>query len=519
MSFINTFATWEQYLIYLRKSRQDDPNETVEQVLAKHEIQLQEFAVRTFGAKIPEENIYREVVSGESIDDREEIKKVLARIEDPNIKGVIVIEPSRLSRGDLLDCGRLINDLRYTKTVVATPYMTYDLENKMERKFFQDELLRGSDYLEYTKEILWRGRVAAAKRGTYQGQYAPYGYKKIKVGKDNTLEIIPEEAEIVRFVFDQYIKEGLTPGGIAKKLNEMGVQAPRGNKWVKDTIRHMIRNQHYTGRIVFNKIKNTVMVEEGQRIVKRITQEPEDIIVVPGMHEAIIDDDTWEAAKKLVDRHPRKQHEYELSNPLSTMLVCGKCGCSLFKHPYKHADDRYECRRNKCYKSVKMHEVQDALLVALEQSELPNLKLKLQNRDGDALVIQQKLLAKLEKQLAEFAAQEEKQFDLLEEGVYSSDVFERRHRALAAKMEACRGEIFKTKQSMPKSVDYAERIKALEDAIEMFKDPEATATEKNKLLRAIVERVEYYGQPPCDKSIKGFKKGYNPFELKIFLRL
>jgi hypothetical protein len=513
------FATWEQYLIYLRKSRQDDPNQTVEQVLAKHEIQLQEFAVREFGAKIPEENIYREIVSGESIDDREEIKKVLARIEDPNIKGVIVIEPSRLSRGDLLDCGRLINDLRYTKTFVATPYMTYDLENKMERKFFQDELLRGSDYLEYTKEILWRGRVAAAKRGTYQGQYAPYGYKKIKVGKDNTLEVIPEQAEIVRFVFDQYIKEGLPPGSIAKKLNELGVPAPRRDTWVKDTVRHIIRNEHYTGRVVFNKIKKTVFVEDGQKVVKRISQEPEDVIVVPGMHEAIIDDATWEAAKKLVARHPRKQHTFDLKNPLSTMLYCGKCGRVLYQHPYKLAEDRYECRHNKCYKSVKMREVQEALLVALEQSELPNLKLKLKNRDGDALVIQQKLLAKLEKQLADFAAQEEKQFDLLEEGVYTSDMFERRHRALAAKMENCRGEIFKTKQSMPKSVDYAERIASLEKAIETFKDPEATPEQKNKLLRAIVERVEYYGQPPCDKSIKGYVKGYNPFELKIFLRL
>lgn len=518
-TFKNAFATWEQYLIYLRKSRQDDPNETVEQVLAKHEMQLQEFAVREFGAKIPEGNIYREVVSGESIDDREEIKKVLARIEDPNIKGVIVIEPSRLSRGDLLDCGRLINDLRYTKTVVATPYMTYDLENKMERKFFQDELLRGSDYLEYTKEILWRGRVAAAKRGTYQGNYAPFGYKKVKVGKDNTLEIVPEEAEIVRFIFDQYIKEGLPPGSIAKKLNDMGVSAPRRDTWVKDTVRHIIRNEHYTGRVVFNKIKNTVFVEDGQKIIKRITQDPDDIIVAPGMHEAIIDDATWEAAKKLVARHPRKQHEFDLSNPLSAMLYCGKCGRVLYKHPYKHAEDRYECRHNKCYKSVKMREVQEQFLFALENSELPELQLKLKNRDGDALNIQQKLLAKLEKQLADFAVQEEKQFDLLEEGVYSSDVFERRHRALAAKMEACRSEIFKTKQSMPKSIDYAERVEALEKAIAIFKDENASPAEKNKLLRAIVERIEYYGQPPCDKSVKGFVKGYNPFKLKITLRL
>ena len=68
------------YLIYLRKSRQDDPNETVEEVLAKHEAMLQEYAERELGGRISEENIYREIVSGESIDDRVEIKKVLARI-------------------------------------------------------------------------------------------------------------------------------------------------------------------------------------------------------------------------------------------------------------------------------------------------------------------------------------------------------------------------------------------------------------------------------------------------------
>ena len=164
--------------------------------MSKHETILQEYAEKELGGRISEENIYREVVSGESIEDRVEVRKLLARIEDPAVQGVLVVEPQRLSRGDLEDCGRLMNDLRYTHTKVVTPGMTYDLENKMERKFFQDELLRGRDYLEYTKEILFRGRVAAVKRGCYIGNYAPYGYKKIKRGKDHTLEIVEDEAEI-----------------------------------------------------------------------------------------------------------------------------------------------------------------------------------------------------------------------------------------------------------------------------------------------------------------------------------
>lgn len=516
----NAFAIWELYIIYLRKSRQDDPRETVEEVLAKHEAMLQEFAQRELGGKIPEENIYREIGSGESIADRVEIKNVLARIEDPNIRGVLVVEPSRLSRGDLLDCGRLINDFRYTKTQVVTPYMTYDLENKMERKFFQDELLRGRDYLEYTKEILFRGRVASVKRGCYLGNYSPYGYKKTKIGKDHTLEIVEEEAEIVRLVFDLYTKEGLTPGRIAQRINKMGVAAPRIERWTKDTIRVILRNKHYIGLVVFNRIKRTPMLENGELIVRRLAQADEDVLVAPGLHPAIIDMDTWEAAQKLVARNPRVKHEHALKNPLSTVLVCGKCGRAMRYHPYKHAEDRYECKSQpRCYKSVAISQVDRAVLAALEEAELPALKLKVKNDDGNALKIQQKLLAKLEKQLAEFEEQEDKQFELLETGRYTQDIFDRRHAALHAKMEECRSQIFQTKQTMPKAVDYAERVKALEDAIEMLKDPNASAEVQNKLLKAIVDRIEYNGEPSIGPDRKGVPQQGSKFTLKVFLRI
>jgi DNA invertase Pin-like site-specific DNA recombinase len=514
------FAVWEYYLIYLRKSRQDDPRETVEEVLAKHETMLQEYAQKELGGRIPEENIYREVVSGESIDDREEVQKVLARIEDPNIKGVLVIEPQRLSRGDLEDCGRLISDFRYTHTKVVTPYMTYDLENKMERKFFQDELLRGRDYLEYTKEILLRGRIAAVKRGCYIGNYAPYGYKKIKIGKDHTLEIIEEEAEIVRMIFDLYIKEGLTPGRIANKINSIGVKAPRGDKWVKDTIRVILRNEHYTGKVVFNKYKETTVIENGVKKVKCLAQPEEEIIVAEGKHAAIIGLDTWEAARKLVARHPRQKYTYSLKNPLSGVLVCGKCGRAMSQHPYKHAEDRYECKhRPRCYKSVKVSHVDEAVIVALEEAELPALELKVKNGDGKAVKIQQKLLEKLEKQMEGYREQEDKQFEFLETGRYSQDVFDRRNAGLRAKMEDCQKQIYQTKASMPKDVDYAERVVALQAAIDMLKDPEATPAEKNTLLRAIVERIEYTGIASDGLNKTRNVRGHNPFSIKVFLRL
>lgn len=508
------------WLMYLRKSRQDDPNETIEEVLTKHEAQIQEYAQRELGCTIPEENIYREVVSGESIEEREEIRKVLARIEDPLVLGVLVVDPQRLSRGDLEDCGRLINDLRYSKTMVAATRsgMVYNLENKMERKFFQDELLRGRDYLEYTKEILFAGRVAAVKRGCYIGNYAPYGYNKIKIGKDHTLEP-NEDADVVRMIFEWYTKEQLTPFRIAQRLNELKVKAPRGKEWKKDTIRVIVRNQHYIGKVVFNKIKNTTVIENGERVVKRLSQPDEDVIVAEGKQPAIIDMETWNAAQELVARNPRTKHTYDLKNPFSSMLVCSQCGRAMYIHPYKHAEDRFECRTTpRCFKSVKQSEMEQAVIAALEHAELPALELKVKNGDGNAAKIQQRLLKKLEKQMEEYREQEELQYELLETRVYTQDVFERRNAILRDKIEDCQKQIYLAKSAMPDNIDYKERVTSLKAAIVALKNPNAAPIEKNRLLKAVVDKIEFTGSKPVDKS-QGFKKNENDFNLRVYMRL
>lgn len=505
---------------YLRKSRQDDPSETIEEVLAKHEAILQEYCEREFGGRIPPENLYKEVVSGESIDERVEVLKVLSRFEDPAIKGVVVVEPSRLSRGDLSDCARLINALRFSKTEVNTPMMTYNLENKMERKFFQDELLRGNDFLEYTKEILFRGRVAAAKRGCFIGNYAPYGYDKIKIGKDHTLTP-NDDADVVRLIFKLYTEDLLTPGKIAKRLNDLGIAPLRAEEWKKDTVRHMLRNPHYAGKVQFNKIKITPTLENGVVKTKKLTQADEDIILAEGKHPAIIDPETWEKAQELIARNPRVRHEYELKNHLSGVITCAKCGRLMYIHSYKHAEDRFECRtKPRCYKSVKVSEVMEALIYGLEHSELPKLQMKVKNGDGNARKIQEKRLAKLEAQMEEYRAQEENQYELLETKKYTQDVFDRRNAALREKMEECQAAIYKARTSLPQNVNYEERILALQDAIAILKDTEATPLEKNRIVKAIIERVEFSGSESVDHTKrKGVKQGLNPFTLDITLRL
>lgn len=515
--FSGVVAQWDQYLMYLRKSRQDDPRETIEEVLSKHERDLQELALREFGGRISENNIYREVVSGESIEGREEMQKVLARIENPNIKGVLVVDPQRLSRGDLEDCGRLISDFRYTNTLIITLRDTYDLTNKRDRRYFQDELLRGSDYLEYTKEVLRRGRENAVKRGCFIMQNAPYGYNKIKIGKDHTLEP-NEDADVVRMIFEWYAIEEMTIYRIAQKLEEMGIPAPKGGKWHKEVISRMVKNPHYIGKVVCNSRPTIMVVENGERKMKRRKVPQEECIIAEGKHPAIIDKDVWDKAQERAKNAPRHRDDMKLVNVLAGMLRCSQCGYIMDRRNLP-SGARYFCpaRSNKqCFKSVKCDVVLDALRIALEESELPALKSKAENDEGASRKIQERILAKLSKQMNEYREQEEKQFDLLETGKYTQEIFDRRNAQLRAKMEECEKQIYLTKSSMPKSVDYKQKVVALEEAITALNNPNANVQDVNRVLKAIIDRIEFTGEPGRGKHGPRESKG---IKLDVFLKL
>lgn len=491
---LTTEARNKIWIMYLRKSRQDDPNETVEEVLAKHETLLQEWAIRELGHPIPEEHIYREIVSGERISDRREAQKVLRAIESSEVAGIICRDASRLSRGDLLDCGTLMTTLQFTSTLVATPMMVYDMEDKAQRRFFQDELLRGSSYLEYTKEVLYTGReIAVTKRGAFIGSVAPYGYKKTKVGKICTLEPHETEADVVRMIYNLYVNEDMTFHSIGRKLDSMGIKPRTGECWRDTTIRQMVANHHYDGKVVWGQRKTKTIIEDGKQVRKRkrLTDDTQ-YAIVDGIHPALVDHETFVKANEKRTNNPRIIKDLKLNNPLAGILVCAKCGHVMRRCPYPHADDRYKCSYHTppCMKSIKMSDVHEAVITALEQSELPNLKAKLESNQGNSAAIQQRILDGLMKQMAEYKEQEENQYELLETKKYTPELFEKRNAALREKMKQCEIQIDETRRTMPQPIDYAEKVKALEEAIKALKDNTMSGEDQNNTVKRIVEKIE-----------------------------
>lgn len=480
-----------EYIMYLRKSRQDNPEETVEEVLFRHEIQLQEYAMKNFHYRIKEEDIYREVVSGETIEDRPEMKKVLKLIESSTVKGVLVIEPQRLSRGDMLDCGTIVHVFRYTNTLVVTPPKTYDLTEKYDRKFFEMELSRGSDYLEYTKEILNRGRVLSRKQGNYIGSVAPYGYTKIKNGKEHSLVINEEEAQYVRMAYDLFI-QGHGSHYIGEQLEAMGAKPRKAKHFTPANIRKMLRNPVYIGQIVLNRSQSVKVYEDGCLKTKRVYNP--DYETVPGKHEPIISNEIFELANSEACRKARVPSSKEIRFIFAGLAKCSVCGGSLGlkihtgrEHPY-----RVGCLKKKyCTNTSILYEDFIDLVVNALKEQIQDFEVQIETNVYKEAFETQSLLESLTKRLEKTDEKMGQLCQYLEEGMYTPDMFVKRRDTLIQEKDELQKAVREARKKMSGMKDIKEKTSSLHEALNLLRDDSISPRLKNTFLKKIIKVIYF----------------------------
>lgn len=324
----------KKIIIYLRKSRTDNQFESVTEVLARHEKMLQEYCLRTFGEPIPQSNIYREVVSGETIADRPMMIQLLEDIEKGDIDYVVVVEPQRLSRGSFGDIDKIVNSFKYTDTKIATLTKTYDLNNKFDRKYFEQELLRGNDYLEYVKEILVRGRKQSVEEGLYIGSHSPYGYDRKKLPKKGFTLVPNADAENVRYIFEIF-NDGLGTTEVAKQLIKLGIKSQTGRQWTPHMVRNILTNELYVGIVTYGKRQTKKAMKLGE-IVESRPWNKDEYVKAQGIHENLIPQETFDKAQELLKSRAGKTvgANKSLKNPLAGLVKCKCCGANMRRRPY-----------------------------------------------------------------------------------------------------------------------------------------------------------------------------------------
>ena len=149
------------YVIYLRKSRKDSDLEALGiDVLKRHEETLLELA-----RSLPIGAIYREVVSGDSIDARPEMVRLLSEVESGIWEGVLVVEVERLARGDTIDQGRVQRAFFYSNTLIVTPGKTYNPAIENDNEYFEFSLFMSRREYATIKRRMQAGRIRSVKDG------------------------------------------------------------------------------------------------------------------------------------------------------------------------------------------------------------------------------------------------------------------------------------------------------------------------------------------------------------------
>lgn len=270
-------------------------------------------------------HIYREEhgISGKDADKRPAFQEMIAACKDKShpYDAILLWKFSRFARN--------IDESTYYKSVLRKKCNVDVIsisEPIMEGMYGRliEMVIEWSDefYLYNLSGEVMRGMTQNALQGGYNAT-APIGYNKEK-GKVPIVN--PDEALIVRKIFDLFVNQRKSRADIASLLNKQNITTKRGGKWETRTISYVLENPFYIGKVRWNYFDRS----------KNHRKKPEDVILADGQHEAIISDELFAETGRLLamERAIKKSYGAKRSvvatkHWLSGMIKCSFCGGSL----------------------------------------------------------------------------------------------------------------------------------------------------------------------------------------------
>lgn len=492
----------EQYVKYLRKSRfdRDYAELSIEETLKRHEAILDKLAGDR-GYHIAK--TYYEVVSGESIAARPEIQKLLEEVSLGIYAGVLVVDLERLARGNGSDQAYISQVFQFSGTKIITPLKVYDPGNEFDEEYFEFGLFMSRREYKTINRRLIRGRDSSAAEGKYISSIAPYGYKRVKLPdeKGYSLEIHPEESEVVKKVFSLFLSNAGTQI-IANYLNDRAVPTRHGGPWTCSTVTNMLTNPVYMGKIRRGWSKQVKTMENGQ-VKKRVQRKKnlEDYQVYDGLHPALVTEEEFMRAQEIrLGRRPsvKVKRNFALQNAFAGLLYCAVCGGRVGRTTTSRSQGsipRLRCVNSRsCHNGSSDYKLAEQEIMAALRAWLEGYRVKIDAAGfAEEIAEQRALLEKHDRELARLSQQLENAFDLVEQGVYTLELFQERREKLNAAIEEAeeqRGRVSaalgKLEASDACQSNLIPRTEALLESYDAM-----TNQERNDLLKAVLLKIEY----------------------------
>jgi DNA invertase Pin-like site-specific DNA recombinase len=480
---------FKKVALYLRKSRED---ESLEETLARHERMLVDYCKRNNLLIV---DIFREVVSGESLEARPEALEMLDNVDCGMYDGVVVVELERLSRGNQIDQVEIAETFKRSGTKIYTLNKVYDLSNgnDFDEEFFEFGLFMSRREYKIIKRRLLRGRLQSQKEGYFIGSTLPYGFSKVRDIRGFVLTP-NEETQFVELIFHKFVNEGYSISDIRKYLDTNGIKPLKDDFWSNLAVKRILSNKLYLGYIRQNTRGKTVYIK--------------------GKHSAVIDEHLFDMAQeKLAIKSVKLKKSADLTNPLASLVKCSMCGSTMQK-----ATTKIRCYKDGCKNVLSYFDVVEKKLIEELQAELADFNYFLDNYEEELTNQRKTALAEInivKKQLAKKEKMINRACEMLEEGIYSKAKFLERTAVLEKEKELLQASLFTLENSSISNQDVRAKkaIPILEKVLKRYWD--LSPADKNALLKTIIDRVEY----TKTKHNTRWNKQLDDLELKIYLKI
>ena len=330
--------------LYIRLSREDGDKEESSSVTNQREI------LKRYVSEQPNFFIVKEYVddgwTGANFD-RPKFKEMIADIEAGIIDTVITKDLSRLGR-ERLGVGHY-TEIYFPEHNVRYIALLDNIDTYFDAGMNDMAPFKGVINDMYVRDISKKIRsslIERKKAGNFLGVTAPYGYQKDPNNKFHLI-INEKEAEVVKRVFRLYLEEnGLTR--IAQILTKDGIPVPGESRdigktrktalyssWKQTTIRRILDNRVYLGELVQFKRRKI-----NYKSKRRITVPEEERYICRGTHEAIIDEESFNAVQNILKKNKSfkgTKHDYLFKG----LLFCSECGARLNVTYSNYALKRY----------------------------------------------------------------------------------------------------------------------------------------------------------------------------------
>ena len=351
-----------------------------------------------------------EGITGTSARKRPEFLRMIRQCKQGKIDIVLTKSISRFAR-NTVDCLNYVRALKELGIAVI-----FEKENMNTLEIDSEILITmlgafaQSESESISANVRWGIRQAMKEgKATIQYKYL-YGYRK---GDDSKPEIIPDQAEVVKKIYDMFLS-GTPVRGIQEYLNTSAVPNINGEpKWARSAIDSILTNEKYCGDVLLQKTYIDDCINK--KVKKNTGQLP--MYLVQNHHEGIISRETFDAAQAELSRRnagrspskknaPTGRSRYSSKYALSDRLYCGECGTRYQRCTWRNRDGSkrivWRCVSRVDYGSKYCHDSPTLDEEPLHRAVLAAINSAVNDKDN----IVYNLKAAMEKELAPVAGQQ-----------------------------------------------------------------------------------------------------------------